>query len=103
MRRADGRESQRWDDRRRANYQKRRAQKRGTQVETVRPAEIYERDSWVCGICEGAVDASLAHPDPMSASLDHVVPLAKGGTHTWDNLQLAHLRCNVVKSDSLAC
>ena len=32
-------------------------------------------------------------------SIDHVVPLSKGGTHTWDNVHLAHKRCNMVKGN----
>lgn len=27
-------------------------------------------------------------------SIDHVVPLSKGGKHEWNNVQLAHLSCN---------
>ena len=34
-------------------------------------------------------------------SRDHVVPLAKGGTHTWDNVKLAHFRCNTLKRDNM--
>jgi 5-methylcytosine-specific restriction endonuclease McrA len=56
--------------------------------------DIYDRDRWVCGICNGKVDKRLKYPHPMSASLDHIIPLAKGGTHTRDNVQLAHLVCN---------
>ena len=28
-----------------------------------------------------------------------MIPIAKGGTHTWDNIQLAHRHCNSIKSD----
>jgi 5-methylcytosine-specific restriction endonuclease McrA len=41
----------------------------------------------------------LAWPHPASASLDHRIPLSKGGSHTAENTQLAHLACNVRKSD----
>lgn len=34
-------------------------------------------------------------------SIEHVLPLSKGGTHTWDNVKLAHYKCNVTKSDKL--
>lgn len=30
-------------------------------------------------------------------SVDHIVPLAKGGLHSWDNVQLAHFKCNTLK------
>lgn len=59
--------------------------------------DVCERDGWVCGLCGKRVDASLAWPHPNSASLDHVVPLSAGGSHTLDNVQCAHLSCNMAK------
>ena len=66
-------------------------------VHRVDPQEIYERDGCQCGICGESIDLRLEHPHPLSASLDHVVPLARGGCHTRDNLQAAHFICNVRK------
>ena len=101
--RAEGREANReWDEKRKANYHKRRAARRTTSVETIEPLDIYQRDVWMCGLCYVAVDNELAYPHPMSASLDHIQPLSKGGTHTWANLQLAHLTCNVSKGNRVA-
>lgn len=101
--RADGRESNpEWDDRRRANYHKRRALKALAPAEDVRPAVVYDRDSWICGLCSLPVDSSLSYPDPMSASLDHILPLSRGGHHTYENTQLAHLSCNVRKGADAA-
>lgn len=56
----------------------------------------------VCGICGEPVDKSLPFADPMSATVDHIIPIAKGG-HPSDieNLQLAHRKCNRQKSDKL--
>lgn len=91
-----------WNDRRKANWHKRRAQKMELPSENVVPAVVYERDGWICGICGEPVDKDLKHPDPMSASLDHVHPLAKGGHHTYSNTQLGHLVCNIRKNDKVA-
>jgi 5-methylcytosine-specific restriction endonuclease McrA len=33
-------------------------------------------------------------------SIDHVRPLSKGGTHEWNNVKLAHRKCNWEKRDS---
>lgn len=96
-RRVEGQPTQPWSPRRRAYYDARRARKRATQVELIRAEDIFERDGWVCGICTEPVDRELQHPDPFSASLDHVVPLGAGGTHTEDNVQCSHLRCNLQK------
>lgn len=30
-------------------------------------------------------------------SREHVIPLSKGGLHSWDNIRLAHIRCNSSK------
>lgn len=56
----------------------------------------------VCGICGKPVDFSLKTPHPLSACIDHIIPVAKGG-HPSDleNLQLAHWTCNRQKSDKL--
>lgn len=86
-----------WDERRKANYQKRRALKLQLPADDIRPVDVYERDGWTCKLCELPVDKSLAYPDPGSPSLDHRKPLSRGGHHTWDNVQLAHLQCNVRK------
>lgn len=56
----------------------------------------------ICGICGKPVDFSLKYPHPMSATIDHIIPVAKKG-HPSDinNLQLSHLTCNRQKSDKL--
>lgn len=69
--------------------------------EPISRVTIYRRDNWTCGICQQHVDGWLTYPHPMSASLDHVIPLARGGSHTYRNVQLAHLRCNIAKGDRL--
>lgn len=59
--------------------------------------EIFERDAWTCGICCEPIDPYLAYPEPLSASIDHVVPWSRGGAHTRENSQAAHLVCNLQK------
>jgi 5-methylcytosine-specific restriction endonuclease McrA len=66
-------------------------------VERFDPAEVFERDGWVCRLCERPVHRELRWPDPAAASLDHVVPLVAGGAHSRANTQLAHWLCNVQK------
>lgn len=56
----------------------------------------------VCGICGRPVDFSLKYPHPLSACIDHIIPIARGGHPSdIDNLQLAHWTCNRQKSDKL--
>ena len=64
--------------------------------------KIYATQT-ICGICGKPVDFSLKFPDPMSPTVDHIIPVAKGGHPSdIDNLQLAHFYCNRAKSDKLA-
>jgi 5-methylcytosine-specific restriction endonuclease McrA len=54
----------------------------------------------ICGICGKPVDKTLKYPDPMSATVDHIVPIARHGHPSApENLQLAHRCCNRAKSD----
>lgn len=62
--------------------------------------KIFFRDEGLCGICKHPVDISLKYPDQMSMSIDHIIPLAKGGAHAMHNLQIAHWICNIQKSDN---
>lgn len=63
--------------------------------------KIYATQT-VCGICGRPVDFSLRYPDPLSKTVDHIVPINRGGHPSdLDNLQLAHLACNLAKSDRL--
>lgn len=61
--------------------------------------QLARRDGTDCGICRKPVDMSLRAPDMMRASVDHILPKARGGTNDPANLQLAHLLCNALKKD----
>lgn len=78
-----------------------RAKRFGVHHQYFKPASVYERDGWQCGICHQPIDRTLHHPDRMSVSLDHVVPLSRGGSHTPDNCQAAHWWCNVLKGNAV--
>lgn len=56
----------------------------------------------ICALCGRPVDKSLRYPHPLSATVDHIIPLAQGG-HPSDieNLQLAHFVCNRQKADKI--
>jgi hypothetical protein len=55
------------------------------------------RSPWsgICGICGLEVDA-------REVTIDHIVPLARGGTDARTNQQPAHLHCNRWKADRTA-
>jgi len=77
-----------YSPRRRAIYKK---------GENINRVEVYERDNWKCQICGFMIDSSLRFPNPLAATLDHIVPLALGGTHTYENVGTAHAFCNFQK------
>lgn len=79
----------------------RRARMRQVSHQKINPLDIYNRDGWICGICGKPVMQTVKYPDLNCVSLDHIVPLAKGGTHTRDNVQCAHMICNSLKSDKI--
>jgi 5-methylcytosine-specific restriction endonuclease McrA len=56
-------------------------------VDRISEDEIFARDGERCHICGKPV-----RRDQMS--LDHIVPIALGGSHTMANVRLAHRRCN---------
>lgn len=64
--------------------------------------EVILKTQTVCGICGKPVDFSYKYPHPLSPTVDHIIPVSKGG-HPSDlaNLQLAHRCCNRQKSDKL--
>lgn len=62
---------------------------------------IYARDT-ICGICGRAVDYDKHFPDPWSPTIDHIIPIQKGGDPcNIENLQLAHLQCNRIKATKM--
>lgn len=76
-----------------------RARAYGVRYEPISRAVVYERDGWTCGICRKSVDPTLRGPHPLSASLDHVKPLSRGGDHLYSNVQCAHFLCNSQKGE----
>ena len=51
---------------------------------------VFARDHHRCQYCRGPAE-----------SLDHVIPKAKGGEHTWENVVACCRRCNLRKGSRL--
>jgi len=71
---------------------------RSTAIRDLHRAQI-RRGRPACAICGAPINYDLAHLDPMAFVVDHVIPLAAGGTDTLDNKQSAHRSCNRAKSN----
>lgn len=76
----------------------RRSREKLARVEAVKPAEIYDRDGYLCRLCSQPLAIDQRVPHPQAPTLDHVVPLARGGEHSRANLQAAHFLCNSLKA-----
>lgn len=68
---------------------------------------LYRRDGAKCWICgKRVIKSDFTKVDgkfkagPRYPTVDHVVPLAKGGTNDESNLRLAHWSCNTKKGRS---
>ena len=69
---------------------------------------LYKRDNGICYLCgkpcrldDYIIQDGQKQCGDWYPSIDHVVPLARGGAHSWDNVKLAHRICNSRKADSL--
>jgi hypothetical protein len=62
---------------------------------------LIERDGNNCHICLTEIDLSLARNSRFGATIDHVIPVSKGGADTLDNMKLAHWICNIKKGNKL--
>lgn len=59
-------------------------------VEVVDYGAVRRRDKGRCGICGKKVPRA-------GQSFDHIKPISRGGEHSFANVQLAHLLCNLRK------
>lgn len=65
---------------------------------------VFKKYDGICYLCGGKCDyhdVRYVNGVPKALgnypSREHVIPLSKGGLHSWDNIRLAHIRCNSSK------
>jgi len=73
---------------------RRRARKRGATVEKVERRLVFERDQGRCHLCGKKVNLKNWH-------LDHIIPLARGGEHSYRNVAVSCPRCNMRKQNKM--
>ena len=86
---------------RRNERHSRRARMRGSDYLTLCWRSIWSRDHGTCYLCGHKCLTRYIKGDPLSPTIDHVIPLSRGGTHTPDNVRLACHQCNSIKSDTV--
>lgn len=67
---------------------------------------LYRRDSGVCYLCGKPCDWNDRDAEHNICgknypSIDHLIPVSRGGKHSWDNVRLAHCGCNSAKSNDI--
>lgn len=80
-----------------------RARHHGVKYVAFPVRSIYERDGYKCQLCRGQVLPKAAYRKrdgkihPRSPTIDHIVPMCKGGNHEPVNCQTACFSCNTKK------
>jgi 5-methylcytosine-specific restriction endonuclease McrA len=72
---------------------------RGSRMKREERLSIAYEYGYACQLCGILIDLSRPWPHPDSLSIDHIVPVAKGGGDERANLWPAHLRCNAARQD----
>lgn len=78
-----------------------RIYKNGKPDLSINLTRLYMRDQGICQICGRHIDFDCDSNSDYYPSIDHIIPIAKGGLHQWDNVQLACRYCNSLKRDNL--
>jgi 5-methylcytosine-specific restriction endonuclease McrA len=81
-------------DKKRESVARRRARIKGTQVERIDRALVYDRFAGRCYLCGREVPRDGWH-------LEHIIPVSKGGSHTYTNVAVACPACNFAKAGRL--
>ena len=70
---------------------------KGGDIEVVYPWRVLFGKGFNCGICGGLISLDAPRNEPLGLVFDHIVPVSKGGSHTYSNIQPAHFSCNSQK------
>lgn len=71
--------------------------------------KLFERDKGICYLCGRMCDwndwreskKGNRFPGNKYPTIDHVIPISRGGLNSWDNVRLACWKCNTQKSDNI--
>lgn len=69
--------------------------------ESVTLENVYKKFNGICQGCGKKLTFECSCLSDNYPSIDHVIPLSKGGVHEWQNVQLLCRRCNCIKADAV--
>ena len=81
------------------NSHKARAKFYGVDWEPIAPLDIFTRDQFTCYLCGQNTDHSAPVNSARYPTLDHIIPMSRGGHHTIDNVATACFICNARKGN----
>lgn len=75
---------------------------------TISLSKLIDKENNLCYICGAECNSNDLVTDDKGTvicgneypSIEHVIPLSKGGKHEWNNVKLAHRVCNIKKSNN---
>ena len=70
---------------------------KGGDIEVVYPWRVLFSKGFNCGICGGLISLDDPRNEPLGLVFDHIIPVSKGGSHSYSNIQPAHFSCNSQK------
>lgn len=82
---------------------------KGQRIDNISLKALYRRDNGACYICGKVCDWTdwntskngNKYPGDAYPTKDHVTPISKGGLDSWENVRLAHWKCNLEKADGI--
>lgn len=84
-----------------AKYRRRYGLQRLKANRDYRKIDIFKRDSYICYICDKQLSPDTPWPDPLCPTIEHVIPLARGGADLESNVKTACWGCNNKKSTNM--
>lgn len=71
--------------------------------------KLFKRDNGICWICGEKCDFNSTSVSKkgnticgdLYPEIEHVVPICRGGLHSWTNVRLAHHKCNAEKGTDM--
>lgn len=84
-------------DKRKGKEKRLREAKHNGKYENITLPKLYKRDHGICYLCRKHLVLNDDYNRPDAPTIEHIIPICKGGTNTWNNVRLACRQCNVSK------